>query len=129
MKTLLTSLALILISIVTVTASDIFEDVANALRSGDAKSISRYFGNTVDLTIGNQEEVYSKIQAEQILKDFFNKNTPRSFTVMHKGESKEGAYYAIGTYVTSQGITYRTYFYLKQQGGTTVIQELRFMKE
>ena len=129
MKTLLSSLALTFICIINVTASDIFEDVTNALRSGDAKAISRYFGNTVDLTIANQEEVYSKTQAEQILKDFFNKNTPKSFTLMHKGESKEGAYYAIGTYISSQGVTYRTYFYLKQQGGTTVIQELRFMKE
>jgi hypothetical protein len=129
MKTLLSSLAFTLLFIINAAAFDLFDDVSNALRSGDAKSISRFFGNTVDLTIVNQEEVYSKIQAEQILKDFFSKNAPRSFTVIHKGESKEGAYYAIGTFVTAQGVTYRTYFYLKQQGGTTVIQELRFMKE
>ncbi len=108
---------------------DMLDDIANALRSGDARTVSRYFGNTVDLTIISQEEVYSKVQAEQVLRDFFSKNTPRSFTIIHKGESKEGARYAIGTLVTSQGSTYRTYFFIKQQGNTAIIQELRFMKE
>lgn len=108
---------------------DVLDDIANSLRSGDAKSVSKYFGNTVDLTIITQEEVYSKVQAEQVLRDFFSKNAPRSFTIIHKGESKEGARYAIGSLVTSQGVSYRTYFYIKQQGGSAVIQELRFMKE
>ncbi|HOS47668.1 MAG TPA: DUF4783 domain-containing protein [Bacteroidia bacterium] len=122
-------LAIILSAAQSFAALDIFDDVANSLRSGDAKSISHFFGNTIDLTIIDQEEVYSKVQAEQILRDFFSKNTVRSFTLIHKGESKEGARYAIGSMVTAQGVTYRTYFYLKQQGGTSVIQELRFMRE
>ena len=61
--------------------------------------------------------------------DFFLKNQPRSFTIIHKGESKEGARYAIGSLVTNSGQVYRTYFYMKQQGNTAIIQELRFMKE
>ena len=110
-------LAIILAGVQSIASADIFDDIANSLRSGDAKSISHFFGNTIDLTIIDQEEVYSKVQAEQILRDFFTKNTPRSFTLIHKGESKEGARYAIGSMVTAQGVTYRTYFYLKQQGG------------
>lgn len=130
MKKLTGIIILMMLSAITAFAAlDIFDDIANSLRSGDAKSISRFFGNTIDLTIVSQEEVYSKVQAEQILRDFFSKNTPRSFTIIHKGESKEGARYAIGSLVTAQGATYRTYFYLKQQGGTSVIQELRFMRE
>lgn len=125
------SLLLLFISIFSYQSvkADILDDVANALRSGDAKAVSRYFGNTIDLTIINQEEVYSKVQAEQILRDFFSKNAPRSFTIIHKGESKEGARYAIGTFITSQGVQYRTYFYIKQSGLSGTIQELRFMKE
>jgi hypothetical protein len=109
--------------------ADLLDEVANALRSGDAKSVSRYFGSSVDLSIASQEDVYSKTQAEQVLKDFFSKNQPRSFTILHKGESKEGAKYAIGRLLTAQGVSYRTYFYVKAQGNTPVIQELQFMKE
>lgn len=129
MKKILTAVLLTLSISAAVASFDIFDDIANSLRSGDAKAVSRFFGNTVDLTIINQEEVYSKMQAEQILRDFFNKNTPRSFTIIHQGLSKEGARYAIGNLVTSQGVTYRTYFFVKTQGGTAVIQELRFMRE
>ena len=130
MKTLLTAISFFVISTLATFASlDIFDEIGNSIRTGDATSISNYFGNTVDLTIGNQEEVYSKVQAEQILKDFFSKNSPKSFSIIHKGESKEGARYAIGTLTTVQGITFRAYFYVKQQGSSSIIQELRFMKE
>jgi hypothetical protein len=107
---------------------DPYEDIANAIRSGDAKSVSRYFSSSVDLTLIGQEDVYSKAQAEQILKDFFNKNTPRSFSIIHRGESKDGAKYAIGNLSTSNG-NYRVYYYFKVAGGSVNIQELRFMKE
>jgi hypothetical protein len=130
MKTILTAISFLIIFTMTAIASlDLLDDIGNAIRSGDAKAVSRYFGNTVDLTILNQEEVYSKVQAEQILREFFNKNTPRTFTVIHKGESKEGARYAIGSLLTTQGTTYRVYFYLKQQSGSAIIQEITFMPE
>ena len=130
MTNLITILSIIILSVgQTVAQNDLLDEIATSLRSGDARSVSRYFGNTIDLTIISQEEVYSKVQAEQILKDFFLKNQPRSFTIIHKGESKEGARYAIGSLVTNSGQVYRTYFYMKQQGNTAIIQELRFMKE
>ena len=130
MKSLYTILSFLFLSVNIASAEfDLLDDIANALRSGDAKSVSKYFGNSVDLTIITQEEVYSKVQAEQVLRDFFSKNQPRSFNVIHKGESKEGARYAIGSLITNQGVSYRTYFYIKQQGGNAIIQELRFMKE
>jgi len=110
------------------TILDPYEDIANAIRSGDAKSVSKYFSSSVDLTIISREDVYSKAQTEQILKDFFNKNTPRSFSIIHRGESKDGSKYAIGTLTTSNG-NYRTYYYFKVVGGSINIQELRFMKE
>ncbi|MFM7079980.1 MAG: DUF4783 domain-containing protein, partial [Bacteroidota bacterium] len=66
-------------------ATDVFTDIANAIRSGEAKAITNFCGNTVNLTILNQEDVYSRAQAEQVLKSFFAKNTPRSFTIVHKG--------------------------------------------
>ncbi|MBL7924323.1 MAG: DUF4783 domain-containing protein [Bacteroidia bacterium] len=130
MKRIVIILTIIVLNLGSAIAQfDALDDIANALRSGDAKSVSRYFGNTVDLTIIAQEEVYSKVQAEQVLRDFFSKNQPRSFTIIHKGESKEGARYAIGSLITNQGLNYRTYFYIKQQGNNAIIQELRFMKE
>lgn len=73
--------------------------------------------------------MYSKAQAEMVLKDFFSKNSPKSFTIIHRGVSKEGARYAIGTLTTTQGQNIRTYFFFKESGGMAYIQELRFEKE
>jgi len=123
-------LLVLLLAAGSVTAyMDLLSDIGNAIRSGDARAVSRFFSSTVDLTILQQEEVYSKAQAEQVLRDFFSKNTPRSFNLIHKGVSKEGAKYAIGTLVTAQGAQYRTYFFVKQSGSGEFIQELRFEKQ
>ena len=110
-------------------AFDIYDDISNAIKSGNSNAIANYFSSTVDLTILSVEDVYSKAQAEIILKDFFSKNTPKSFSILHKGTSKEGAMYGIGSLITEQGKSYRCYFYLKQNDRKFFIQELRFEKE
>ncbi|MBK7965276.1 MAG: DUF4783 domain-containing protein [Bacteroidetes bacterium] len=80
MKNFITLLGFIILSFGhTYAQNDILDEIAGSLRSGDAHSVSRYFGNTIDLTIITQEEVYSKVQAEQILKDFFLKITQDPF--------------------------------------------------
>lgn len=122
-------LVLLLASGSLLASIDIYSDIADAIRSGDARAVSRYFSSTVDLTILRQEEVYSKAQAEQVLRDFFSRNTPRSFNLIHKGVSKEGAKYAIGNLVTTQGEQFRTYFFVKQTASGEQIQELRFEKQ
>ena len=57
---------------------DIGNDIAAAIRAGNARQLSGFFNNNVDLTVLGKEEMYSKAQAEQILRDFFQKNAPRS---------------------------------------------------
>ena len=52
-------------------ALDIYEEIANSIRSGDARQLASYFSNTIDLTVLGKENVYSKAQGELILKDFF----------------------------------------------------------
>ena len=106
-------------------ALDIFDDISNAIRNGESHQLSTYFGNTVDLAILDQENVYSKAQAELVLKDFFERNHPKSFTLLHKGASPEKTQYAIGNLVTTSGKTYRVSFYIKSNQGKNSLQELR----
>ena len=124
MKELKKMLLLLLISS-SVFAADIYDEIANSIRTGDAKQLAVYFSNSIDLTIMDKENVYSKAQAEFILKDFFSKNPPKSFNILHKGSSPEGTQYAIGNLVTTTGKTFRTSFYIKSNDGKFVLQELR----
>jgi hypothetical protein len=102
-----------------------FEDVVSSIKSGDARSLSRYLDNTVEINISGKSSSYSKSQAEIILKDFFSKNQVKSFELIHQGEGGGGSRFGIGNMGTSGG-AYRTSFFLQKKGGSMVLNELRF---
>lgn len=104
------------------------ENIAAAIQAGNAKELAKYFDNNVDITVYNKEEMYSKTQAEMVVRDFFSKNPPSSFRIIHKGTSNQGSEYAIGTLVTNVG-SFRTYIYVKQKATGYSIQEIRFEKD
>ena len=108
--------------------ADIFDDIAIAIKAGNSKEISRYFSERVEMKVGDNEDIYSKAQAEMILKDFFDKNSPVNFVIKHKGASQKGLSYVIGMLQTSTG-SYRAMIRFKQVGNQLLIQELRFEKE
>lgn len=108
--------------------NNITEDVAAAIRTGNAKELSKHFKENIDLAIGEKEEVYSSAQAELILKDFFTKNVPKTFTIIHQGMSKLGLQYVIGNLVTSNG-NFRVSFYIKKTLHGQFIQQLRIDTE
>ena len=119
-----------LLAIVTTAfAVDLYDEIGTAIRNGDARQLAIYFDNTVDVTILDKENVYSKAQAEFVIKDFFSKNPPKTFNIIHKGSSPEGTQYAIGNLVTENGKTLRISFYIKNAAGKSAIQELRIESE
>ena len=101
-------------------------DVVNSIKAGNAAAVSKYFDNTVEITINGKSTNYSKAQGEVVLRDFFSNNTVKSFSVLHKGESG-GSEFCIGTLVTSNG-NYRTTLNLKQKGDKQTLQEIKFEK-
>ncbi len=107
---------------------DVIDDIATAIRSGNPKNISKFFIDNIDLKVIEQEDVYSKQQAEMILKDFFTKHAVKSYTVAHKSQPKAGSQYVIGTLETANG-KFRTYFLIKTTGTQTLIQQFRIETE
>lgn len=109
---------------------DILNDIAATIKSGNVKEISKFFDSNIEITLLDEEGTYSKAQAEQILIDFFGKNTPKSFELMHTGgSSKENSKFGIGILTTTKGVTYRTYFLVREINGKQLIQELRFEED
>jgi uncharacterized protein DUF4783 len=103
--------------------------ITKALSDGNADALGQYFDNTVEVAVMDNEEVYSKAEAIRIVKNFFSKNQPSSFSQVHHGASKgQDSQYCIGNLVASSG-TFRVYVYMKVSGGKYLIQELRFDKE
>jgi hypothetical protein len=100
------------------------DEVVTALKNGDAAQIAKHFDNTVEITMPDKSNSYSKNQAEVVLKDFFSTNGVKSFEVNHKGENA-GSQYCIGTLVTKNG-SFRTTVFMKQKGDKQLLQEIRF---
>ncbi|MGE0561117.1 MAG: DUF4783 domain-containing protein [Flavobacteriales bacterium] len=98
--------------------------IINALKMGNAAELSRYFESSIDLSIPGNEGAFSKTQSELILKNFFVKNQPSSFKIMHNGDSKNNTHYSIGNLTTSKG-NFRVYILYKETGTVTTILELR----
>lgn len=109
-------------------ALDVIDDIAGAIRTGNPKSISSYFIENIDLKVIDQEDVYSKQQAEMILKNFFTKHPVKTFSIAHKSVEKNGSQYIIGTLETTNG-KFRTYFLVKTTGGKTLIQQFKIENE
>lgn len=102
------------------------DEVESAIKNGNASQLSKYFDNTIEITLTDKSNTYSKSQAELVLKDFFNNNVVRGFEIVHKGNNA-GTQFIIGTLETKNG-EYRTTIYMKQKGDKQLLQELRFEK-
>ncbi len=109
-------------------AGGVFDQIAITLKAGNAKELAKHFDSNVEITILDKEDVYSKAQAELVVKDFFNKYPPTGFELIHQGASDKSAKYGIGSLVTTKG-TFRAYVYVKEKGSVFLIQELRFEEE
>lgn len=113
-----------LLTISTFCANAQSNDINLALKTADYKYLSSYFNSSVELNILDIEGLYSKVQAEIILKDFFQKNNPINFTSKYTGFSKDGSKYSIGNLETTTG-NYKTYFFFKKIGEVMLIKEFR----
>lgn len=109
-------------------SQDVISTIPAALKTANASSIAKNFDKRVDITIDENADNYSREQAEMILKSFLGKFSSRDFSVVHKGNSTDGAQYIIGSLKTNTG-NFRTYIYVKKSDGVNYIQEIRFEKE
>ena len=106
----------------------ISEELSTAFKTGNAEKISTHFTDPIDMSIPDNEGVFSKTQATQILKTFFSKNKPSGFKVVHNGDSKNSSHYSIGSLTTSSG-SYRVYILYEKVTSTNTILELRIESE
>lgn len=122
-------LILILLAPLTATLEANLAEITRAISAGDAEALGQFFDQTVEVAVMDEEDVYNKPQAVALLKDFFAKNQPKSFSQVHQGTSRgNDSQYCIGNLVTSTN-TFRVYIYMKVTGDRYIIQELRFDKE
>ena len=100
MMKLINILTLALIISISSSGQTIPEGLLNAMKSGNAKDLSEFFHQSLELTILDKDYNSSKNQATRIMEDFFRNNQPVDFSISFEG-TKEKSKYAIGILKTS----------------------------
>ncbi len=103
------------------------EGIVLSFKAGNAAELSKFFHDNVELIILEKEDVYSRSQAEQIIRKFFSEHKPQNFKIIHNG-GMDNSRYAICSLETP-GKTYRVYFLMKKQDGSPFIHQLRIEEE
>ena len=106
------------------TQGDIIDSLSGHFKAGNAKEIAVNFSSSVDLIIIDEEDVYSKAQAEQILRSFFSKYQPQKSTVIHRLNTNPNYRYGALSLVTKNG-SFRVSITMKKAGSAFFITELR----
>lgn len=110
--------------------ADIVDEIVLHFRNGNSKEIAKKFAPSIELLIIDQEDVYSKAQSEQILKDFFIKNPPQKTTLLHRLNTNPNYNYGIFSMQTKSAKYRVAITFMKQRGSNMfLISELRIERD
>lgn len=126
-RRILTILSLVFLSFSLVRGQDLPAPLIKAMGEGDAKAVSAYFHQNLEMNILDNSQECSKAQGTRILENFFKSHKPSSFTISFTG-NKEDSRYAIGTLKTSDG-QYRVNLYFMSRDNRQLIYYLSVEKE
>lgn len=103
---------------------DLNKKINSAFSSGDSKELSKYFASFVNLSIPGKEGLFSKVQSETLLKQFFENNKPVSLTIERQGQSKEKSSYCIALFSTASA-KFSIYYLIREMDNQMQIVQLQ----
>ena len=107
--------------------SQVPEEIITGFKNGSSEVLSKYFNQSIEMVVLENDDIYSKEQARQIIFSFFSENKPKNFTVLHQG-GKDDSSYLIGKLITNNK-TYRVYFFVKGISPNQYIHQLRIEED
>ncbi|MGN0201926.1 MAG: DUF4783 domain-containing protein [Candidatus Cryptobacteroides sp.] len=102
---------------------DVFIPISKYIAAGDAESLSAWFADNLEISVLSSTSNSSKNQATQILKFFFEKNRPRSFTINHTAAGQNSKY-ALGS-LNAGGESFLVTIFVSMCGQSYKIQQLK----
>jgi len=107
--------------------SQVPEEIITGFKNGSSEVLSKYFNQSIEMVVLENDDIYSKEQARQIIFSFFSENKPKNFTVLHQG-GKDDSSYLIGKLITNNK-TYRVYLFVKGISPNQYIHQLRIEED
>lgn len=106
---------------------DVFIPIAKYIRQGDAERLSAWFADNLEVTILSSSGDASRSQARQIVKNFFDSYTPRSFEITNTA-GRANIKYAIGS-LSAGGETFGVTIFASCRGNSYYIQQIKITKD
>jgi hypothetical protein len=128
MKFLCLPTFIILLLLPRIALADPIDNVASLIKEGNTRELSKLFASNVEISIMDNENIYSQAQATLIVDKFFSTNKPKSIKLLHKVNSSVN--YRMGVFIlTTDNGPYRVAFTLKETNSKVTIIELRIESE
>ena len=81
------------------------DPISNAVAMGNAELLTEYFAEEVELVVEEEEDIYTRQEAQEIIEKFFQKYPVSSYRILHNGESSSGEHtYMIGRYRSPEAV-------------------------
>lgn len=110
------------------TKQEIVIKIREAINKADAKAFADKFANNIEITIKRKRKIYSRTQAEFVIKDFFKHYYPKKFDYIIQKPYKKGKRYAIGEYAYSAG-TFQFFIIIQKIEGIEKITKLDIQED
>ncbi len=104
--------------------NDVIDDIATCIKAANTKGLTKYFSSTVSMNLMSDEGVYSRVQAEIILREFFNKNQPTNVQYIHRLDSNPNLKYVVLNLRTAKE-SYRVSYRLTNEDNLFKVTEFR----
>ncbi len=98
------------------------DEIKKAFVSGNSEQLALFFDRNVELMLLERGDVYSKEQAQLIMKNFFANQVPESFTI--ESESREDSTnYALALFQTRK-TNYRVFIAYRKLNKKTIVNQM-----
>ena len=107
-------------------SQDVVQEASNAFRTGDAVKLVQVMSDKVQIVLDGHQQQVTKDVAREKLSDFFNRNKPSAFSVIHQSQ-KGAAGYMIGQLKTQSG-NFRVHCLIASNANKNKITQIRIEK-
>ena len=104
-----------------------FIPIAKYIGTGDAERLSAWFDDNLEIAILSNTGDYSRNQAKQIIKSFFDSYSPRGFDITHTA-GRANMKYALGR-LNAGGEMFEITIFVTLKGNEHKIQQLKIVRE
>ena len=108
-------------------STDVFTSIGKYIEAGDSEKLSAWFADNLELDITGSVNSCTRSQAKLIMRNFFNNNTPKKFSIIHKS-GRPPMSYAVGS-LSAGADKFRVIIYVRTDEGKNSIQQLRIEKD